>query len=65
MKSQSNARQRWWKKDSETDSYRESIHSNWSKLIPINAEANKSSDVMKVDTQTEKKDCEEHSLSPI
>ena len=31
-------------KDSETDSDSESIHSNWSKLIPINAEANKSSD---------------------
>ena len=26
-------------KDSETDSNRESIHSNWSELIPINAEA--------------------------
>ena len=31
-------------KDSETDSDRESIHSNWSELIPVNAEANKSSD---------------------
>ena len=38
-------------KDSETDSDRESIHSNSSKLIPVNAEANKSSDVMKMDTQ--------------
>ena len=42
-------------KDSETDSNRESIHSNWSKLIPINAEANKSSDAMKVDTQQRKR----------
>ena len=42
-------------KNSETDSDRESIHSNWSKLIPINAEANKSSDVMKVDTQQRKR----------
>ena len=41
-------------KNSETDSDRESIHSNWSKLIPVNAEANKSSDVMKVDTQQQK-----------
>ena len=42
-------------KDSETDSNRESIHSNWSKLISINAEANKSSNVMKVDTQQRKR----------
>ena len=42
-------------KDSETDSNRESIHSNWSKLIPINAGANKSSDAMKVDTQQRKR----------
>ena len=42
-------------KDSETDSDRESIHSNWSKLIPINAEANKSSDTIKVDTQQRKR----------
>ena len=42
-------------KDSETDSDRESIHSNWSKLIAINAEANKSSDAMKVDTQQRKR----------
>ena len=42
-------------KDSETDSDRESIHSNWSKLIPINAEANKSNDVMKIDTQQRKR----------
>ena len=49
-------------KDSETDSNWKSIHSNWSEIIPVNAEANKSSDAMKVDTQ---QDCEEHSLSPI
>ena len=42
-------------KDSETDSDRESIHSNWSKLIPINAETNKSSDAMKVDIQQRKR----------
>ena len=42
-------------KDSETDSDRESIHSNWNKLIPINAETNKSSDAMKVDTQQRKR----------
>ena len=42
-------------KGSETDSDRESIHSNWSKLIPVNAEANKSSDVMKIDTQQRKR----------
>ena len=42
-------------KDSETDSDRESIHSNWSELIPINAEANKSSDAMKIDTQQRKR----------
>ena len=39
----------------EKDSDRESIHSNWSKLIPVNAEASKSSDVMKVDTQQRKR----------
>ena len=32
-------------KDSETDSDRESIHSNWSELVPI--EINKSDDVLK------------------
>ena len=42
-------------KDSETDSDRESIHSNWSELIPINAEANKSNDAIKVDTQQRKR----------
>ena len=42
-------------KDSETDSNRENIHSNWSKLIPINAETNISSDAMKVDTQQRKR----------
>ena len=42
-------------KDSETDSDRESIHSNSSELIPINAEANKSSDAMKIDTQQRKR----------
>ena len=46
-------------KDSETDSDKESIHSNWSKLIPLNAEANKSSDynsdVIKIDAQQRKR----------
>ena len=42
-------------KDSETDSDRESIHSNWSKLIPINHELNKPSDVMKTDAQQRKR----------
>ena len=42
-------------KDSETDSDRESIHSNWSKLIPVNTKINKSSDVMKLDTQQRKR----------
>ena len=38
-------------KDSEMDNDKESIHSNWSKLIPINVKADKSSDAIKVDTQ--------------
>ena len=42
-------------KDSETDSDRESIHSNWSKLIPINNEVNKSGDAMKTDAQQRKR----------
>ena len=42
-------------KDSETDSERESIHSNWSKLIPINNEINKPSDAMKTDAQQRKR----------
>ena len=42
-------------KDSETDSDRESIHSKWSELIPVNTEASKSSDVKKVDTQQRKR----------
>ena len=42
-------------KDSEMDSDRESIHSNWSKLIPINNEINKPGDAMKTDTQQRKR----------
>ena len=42
-------------KDSETDSDRESIHSNWSQLIPINNEINKPSDAMKTDAQQTKR----------
>ena len=38
-------------KDSETDSDRESIHSNWSELIPINNEINKIGDAIKTDAQ--------------
>ena len=38
-------------KDSEMDSDRESIHSNWSELIPINNDVNKPGDVEKTDTQ--------------
>ena len=38
-------------KDSETDSNRESIHSNWSELIPINKETNKNSEAIKSDAQ--------------
>ena len=41
--------------DSETDSDRESINSNWSELIPINNEINKPSDAMKTDAQQRKR----------
>ena len=49
-------------KDSETDSDRESVHSNWSELIPINNEIHKPSEAMKNRCPTKKKDCEEHSI---
>ena len=46
-------------KDSETDSDRESVHSNWSELIPINSEVNNASttdtDIKKTEPQTQKK----------
>ena len=42
-------------KDSETDSDRESIHSKWGKLIPINNEINKPSDAIKTDAQQRKR----------
>ena len=42
-------------KDSETDSDRDSIHSNWSELIPINNELNKTGDVMKINAQPRKR----------
>ena len=42
-------------KDSETDSDRESIHSNWSELIPINNEINKSGDAIKINAQLRKR----------
>ena len=38
-------------KDSEMDSDRNSIHSNWSELIPITNEINKTGDVAKTNTQ--------------
>ena len=41
-------------KDSETDSDRESIHSNWRKLIPINSEINKPGDARKQMSNREK-----------
>ena len=42
-------------KDSETDSERESVYSNWSELIPMNVEVNKSSDPTKIDKQQRKR----------
>ena len=42
-------------KDSETDSDRESIHSNWSELIPINNETNKTGDIIKTSAQLRKR----------
>ena len=42
-------------KDSETDSDRESIHSNWSELIPINNEINKIGEAIKTDAQQRKR----------
>ena len=42
-------------KDSETDSDRGSIHSNWSELIPINNEMNKTKDVIKTNAQLRKR----------
>ena len=41
-------------KDSETDSDRDSIHSNWSELIPITNEINKTGDVVKTNAQPRK-----------
>ena len=42
-------------KDSETDSDRDSIHSNWSELIPITNEVNKIRDVIKTNAQPRKR----------
>ena len=42
-------------KDSETDSDRDSIHSNWSELIPITNEINKTGDVAKTSAQLRKR----------
>ena len=42
-------------KDSERDSDRESIHSNWSELMPINNEIHKSSEAMKTEVQQRKR----------
>ena len=51
--------------DSETDSDRDSIHSNWSELIPINNELNKTGDVMKTNTKTKKKGYKEHCIGSL
>ena len=45
------------------DSERESIHSNWSKVVPV--EINKPDEALKINAPQRKKDCEEHSLSPV
>ena len=42
-------------KDSEMDSDRDSIHSNWSELIPITNEMNKTGTVVKTNTQPRKR----------
>ena len=42
-------------KDSETDSDRESVYSNWSELMPINNEIHKSDEAMKTDAQQRKR----------
>ena len=42
-------------KDSETDSDRDNIHSNWSELIPITNKMNKTRDVIKTNTQPRKR----------
>ena len=42
-------------KESETDSDRESVHSNWSELIPINKEIHKPSEAIKTDVQQRKR----------
>ena len=42
-------------KDSEMDSDRESIHSNWSELFPVNNEINKSNDAIKIKAQQRKR----------
>ena len=42
-------------KDSEMDIDRESVHSNWSKLIPKNNKINKSSDTIKINAQLRKR----------
>ena len=41
-------------KDSETDKVIEKVFTNWSELIPINAEAKKCNDAIKEDTQQRK-----------
>ena len=42
-------------KDSEMDSDRDSIHSNWSELIPITNEMNKTRDIVKTNAQLRKR----------
>ena len=50
-------------KDSETDSDRESIHSNWCDLIPM--KVNKPTDVMTNDTTQRKRTVRKHSSSSL
>ena len=49
-------------KDSETDSEKESIHSNWSELVPI--ETSKPDEVLTINVPQRKR-TEEHSSSPL
>ena len=42
-------------KDSETDSNRDSIHSNWNEPILVNNEMNKTRDVIKINAQPRKR----------
>ena len=52
-------------KDSETDSDRESMHSNWSELIPITNEMNKTRRCCKTKCPTKKKGNKEHCFGSL